>query len=103
LFIPLVIFLCLLCLFKVENHTVDTIAKMGRGRAVIEHVTQMGFASSAHDLRTFHAIGIVGCIDYARLADGLIKAGPAAAALEFGIALKKRIAADGTIVSAHIM
>ena len=42
-------------------------------------------------------------VDNAALADRLIKARPAAAAFEFGIALEKRVTANRAIVSADFM
>jgi hypothetical protein len=63
----------------------------------------MRSAAPAFHLRPFHSIGIIRQVDDTALADRLIKAGPAAAAFEFGIALEERVAANRAIVSADFM
>lgn len=60
-------------------------------------MAKMGFTAAAHDLGAVHAMGVIGGVDDAAFADGFVKARPAAAAFEFGIAAEQRVTAYGTI------
>ena len=64
---------------------------------------QVGLATAAFHFRPVHAVGVIRQIDDASLADGLIEAGPAAAAFKFGIAFKQRIPANGAIIGADLL
>src|SRR5208283_4361400 len=44
---------------KIERRRVHTVAQAGRRRTVLEDVSQMGVAASAHDLRAGHQEGVV--------------------------------------------
>jgi hypothetical protein len=98
-----VFFLGILRLLEIKDHAIDTVPQPGRRGAVMEDVTEMRSAAPAFDLRALHPIGVIRQVDNAALADRLIKAWPAAAAFEFGIALEKRVAANRAIVSADLM
>ena len=89
-------------LFEVQHHPVDTVPQAGRRRAVIKNVTQVRFTAPAHDFSAFHAVGIVGRINNAALGDGLVKAGPAAPALELRIADEQGITANGAVIGALV-
>ena len=94
---------CSKILLEVQNYAVDAVTQPRRLRAVIEYMPEMRFTAAALYLRPVHPVGMVGGIDDTPLADRLIEAGPAAAALEFGIAAEKRVAADGTIVGPDLL
>jgi hypothetical protein len=98
-----VFFFSVLCLFEIENYPIDTVPQPGGRGAVMEDMTKVRSAASAFHLRPFHSISAIRQVDDTALADRLIKAWPAAAALEFGIALEKRIAAYRTVIGADLM
>ena len=93
----------LLCFLKIEHYSVDTIAQTGGRGAIVKYMTEVGLASAALGFSANHAMGIVRGINDTGFTDGFIKTGPAAAAVEFGIAFKKRIAAGRTVISAHFL
>lgn len=99
----IVFFFSVLGLFEIKDHPIDTISQPGRWGAVMEDMTKVRSAAPAFHLRPFHPIGVIRQVDDTALADRLIKAWPAAAALEFGIALEKRIAAYRTVIGADLM
>jgi hypothetical protein len=98
-----VFFLGILRLLEIKDHAVDTVPQPGWRGTVMEDVTKMRSAAAAFNLRPLHPVGVIRQVDDTALADRLIKARPATAALEFGIALEKRIAANCAIVSADLM
>ena len=98
-----VFFFSVFRLFEIKDHPIDTIPQPGRRGAVMEDMTKMRSAPPAFHFRPFHAIGVVRQVDDTALADWLIKARPAAATLEFGIALEKWIAAYRTVIGADLM
>ncbi len=58
----------------------------------------MGLAAAALYFGAVHSVGVVGQIDDAGFGDGLVKAGPAAAAVELGIADEQRVTAGYTVI-----
>src|ERR1700728_1809311 len=98
-----VFFFGILRFLEIKDHPIDAIPQPGRRGAVMEDMTKMRSAAPAFHLRPLHPIGMIRHVDDTALADRLIKARPAAAALEFGIALEKRIAANRAIISADLM
>ena len=62
----------------------------------------MRFATAAHDFGTAHAQGIMGLVNNAAFADGLVERRPAAAAFKLGITYKKGITTNSTIVGAFV-
>ena len=94
----LVFFFDLLRLLEVKHHTVYTIAETSWRRAVVKYMTQVRFASSALYFGAIHSMGMIGRINDTALADRLIKTGPTAATLKFGIAPEQWIPADSTVI-----
>lgn len=99
----LVLFFRFLSFFEIQDHTVDTITQAGGWGAIVEYMSEVGLAAAALGFGAHHAMGIIRGIDDTGLADGLIKTGPAATAVEFGIAFKERVATGGTVISAHFL
>lgn len=64
-------------------------------------MSEVRFATTALYLGACHAMGVIGSINNAAFADGFVEAGPSATAFKFGIAFKKGIATNGTIVGAN--
>ena len=101
-------FLLLITLFRffglleIQDHTVDAITEAGGWRAVVENMPQVGFTTAAHDFGAIHSMAVVGVIDYAAFADGLIKAGPATTTFKFGITDEEGIATGGTIIGSFV-
>jgi hypothetical protein len=88
---------------EIEHHPVDAITQMGGRRTVVKDMAKMGFAAPAFHFGSFHAMSMIRQIDDAALADGLVKAWPAASAFEFGIASEQGIAAYGAIIGPYFL
>jgi hypothetical protein len=59
--------------------------------------------TSALHLGTLHAIRMIRNVNNAGFADRFVKAGPAAAGLELGVALEEGVPADSAIIGAHFL
>lgn len=90
-------------LCEVEYYPIDTIPQPGWLWPVMKDMSEVRLAAAAFHFRPLHAMGVVRQINDAALADRLIKAWPATAAFELGIAPEKRIAAHRTIVCPDLM
>jgi hypothetical protein len=100
----LVVFLfSILRFLEIQDYPIDTVSQTGRRGTVIEYMTEMRMAAATLHLRPLHPMTVIRQIDHTALADRLIKARPAAPALELGIALEKRIAANRAIICADLM
>ena len=66
-------------------------------------MAEMGFAATAHHFGTVHTVRVVGLIDNASLGNGLVEAGPTAAAFEFGIAAEKGVSASCAVIGSHFI
>jgi hypothetical protein len=72
---------------EIHRNSIDTVAEMGRCRAVIKDVPQMASTIRAVNLGSDHAEGSInGCLD--GTLDRIIEAGPAGAAFEFPFRFK---------------
>ena len=69
---------------KIQGHAVDAIPQSSRWRSIFEDVTKVASAGVANDLHPSHAMTQVYPLIDAIGACGLVEAGPATAALEFG-------------------
>src|ERR1700677_2200727 len=69
----------------------------------MKYMTKMRFATPAFHFRPLHPRTVIGQIDNAALADRLIEAWPAAAALELGITPEKRVAAYRAVIGTDLM
>ena len=101
--VRIVLFFCILRFLKIQYYPIDTIAETCRRRTIFKDVSEVGLASAAFHLRPVHPMTMVGQIDDAALGDRLVKARPAAAALEFSVAQEERIAAYRAIVCADLV
>src|SRR5688572_31481683 len=79
---------------EIECNPVDTVAKAGRGRAVLEHMTQAAAAPRAVHLSAFHAVAAIdGGAN--RAVHRREKAGPARSAFELPLGHEQLVAAAG--------
>lgn len=65
-------------------------------------MSEVRFASTALYFGSIHAMRIIGSINDIAFSNGVVEAGPAAAALEFGIAFKERIATGCAEIGADL-
>src|SRR6218665_3837449 len=91
-------FLCLAG-FKVQRSRVHAIAQAAGGRAIIEDMAQMRPALCTYRFRAQHAVAAV-CDAGDRARDGLAKARPAAAGVEFAVRVEQLGAAADAVVAA---
>src|SRR5215471_7879870 len=84
---------------EVERDAVHAVALAGRLRSVVENMAKMPAAAAAVDFGSCHEEAAVGfgsdCFIERRP-----EAGPAGAAVEFGVGRKQRLSATGAIVNA---
>ncbi len=83
---------------ELQGEPVHAIAKTGRPRAIVKHMAQMGFTTSALNLGSLHAMRIIGGINNTSFTNRFIKAGPAATTFKFSITFEQRISTNCTIV-----
>ena len=88
---------------EVEDDAIDAVAQSGGWRTVVEDMSEVGFAPSAHHFGAVHAIGVVGRVNDTAFTNRLVEGRPATAAFKFGIAYKQWIAADSTIIGAFVL
>ena len=69
---------------KIQGHAVDAIPQSRRWWSIFEDVPEVASAGAANDLHPSHAMTQIHPLIDAIDACGLVKAGPATAALEFG-------------------
>jgi hypothetical protein len=98
-----IVLLCFLSFCKIKHYAVYAVAKAGRRRPIVEHMTQMGLATATLYLCSFHTMCIIRGIDDAALADGVVKTGPAATTFKLGITFKQCIATSGTVISSYFL
>jgi hypothetical protein len=105
--ILLVAFIVLLfrrfCLFKIEHYPIYAIPQTGWRGTIFKNMAQVRLATAALHFGALHSMGVIGRINNASLADGLVKAGPAAAAFEFGIAFKQGVAANSAVIGSNFL
>ena len=69
---------------KIQGHAVDAISQSGRRWSIFEDVPEVASAGVANDLHPSHAMTQIHPLIDAIGACGLVEAGPATVALEFG-------------------
>src|SRR4030095_2876997 len=83
---------------KFQRRGVDAVTKMGRLWAVVEHMTEMGAALTAHRFGAPHQKTVVIFGLDVLLRYRLPKAWPAGAGIEFGVGAKELVAATSAAI-----
>src|SRR5690349_5585659 len=98
-----ILLFCFFCFFKVEYHSINTVAQTSWLWSVIENMTQMRLATPAHYFGTTHTIAVISFVNNGAFADGFVKGRPAATAFKFRIAAKQCISAYRAVVRSYFV